>query len=105
LAAQELAGRIEGTVTDQQGAVVPSARVTIHIGASFVYRASSTAAGRFAMPAVRRERRLGRSRQAQRRAPRPPASGRLLRAHSESESDKLRWANARLMQFALKVNF
>ena len=54
LVAQELAGRISGSVVDPTGAVIPGAAVTAtHVGTGTVYRATTNAAGRFIIPRVR----------------------------------------------------
>ncbi len=54
LVAQELAGRIEGSVADPTGAMIPGAAVTAtHVGTGTVYRATTNAAGRFIIPRVR----------------------------------------------------
>ncbi len=53
-AAQELAGQITGTVTDQQDAVVSGARVTaVHVATNITYRATTSDLGRFIIPKVR----------------------------------------------------
>ncbi|MFQ5929861.1 MAG: carboxypeptidase-like regulatory domain-containing protein, partial [Acidobacteriota bacterium] len=54
LMAQELTGRITGTVTDEQGAFMPGAEVTAtHVETNYVYRAVTLDTGRFTMPKVR----------------------------------------------------
>ncbi|MFQ5926326.1 MAG: carboxypeptidase regulatory-like domain-containing protein, partial [Terriglobia bacterium] len=51
----ELAGRIEGVVMDESKAVIPGASVTAtHVATNTVYRATTTAVGRFTIPSVRR---------------------------------------------------
>ncbi|MFQ5668709.1 MAG: carboxypeptidase-like regulatory domain-containing protein, partial [Candidatus Binatia bacterium] len=51
LAQVELTGRLEGSVKDETGAVVPGASVTAtHVGTNFVYRATTSAIGRFVIP-------------------------------------------------------
>ena len=50
----ELSGRIEGTIKDETGAVIPDASVTAtHVATNFVYQATTSAVGRFVMPKVR----------------------------------------------------
>jgi hypothetical protein len=57
--AQELTGRIEGTVTDPQGAVIPGASVTAtHVDTNTEYKTSTSAVGHFVVPNAR----LGRYR-------------------------------------------
>ncbi len=52
--AQELTGRLTGTVYDEQGGVVPGADVTAtHRGTNAVYRAVTGGFGRFSLPGVR----------------------------------------------------
>jgi hypothetical protein len=52
--AQQLAGRIEGSVTDSHGALVPGAGVTAtHEETNTVYRATTSQAGVFTLPNVR----------------------------------------------------
>ncbi len=53
-AAQELTGRIEGSVTDPQGAVIPGASVAAtHVATNITYRATTSGVGRFSIPAAR----------------------------------------------------
>lgn len=53
-AGQDLSGRIEGTVTDPQGAVIPGAEVTAtHVGTNITYKATSSEVGHFAIPNAR----------------------------------------------------
>ncbi|MGH9859170.1 MAG: carboxypeptidase-like regulatory domain-containing protein, partial [Candidatus Acidiferrales bacterium] len=57
--AQELSGRIEGSVTDPQGAVIPGASVVAtHVDTNIEYRATTNEVGRFTIPNAR----LGRYR-------------------------------------------
>jgi len=47
-------GNLSGTVTDQQGGVLPGATVTaVHEPTGTMYEGLTTAEGRFQMPAVR----------------------------------------------------
>jgi hypothetical protein len=53
-AGQDLYGRIEGTVTDPQGAVIPGAEVTAtHVGTNITYKATTSAVGHFAIQNAR----------------------------------------------------
>ncbi len=59
LSAQDLTGRLTGTVSDQQGAIVPGAEVTAtHVGTNTTYRAVTGDLGKFNFPRLR----LGRYR-------------------------------------------
>ncbi len=52
--AQQLAGRIEGGVTDPTGAVLPGASITAtHVATNTIYRATTSQIGRFVIPSVR----------------------------------------------------
>ncbi|MGH9792628.1 MAG: carboxypeptidase-like regulatory domain-containing protein, partial [Candidatus Acidiferrales bacterium] len=52
--AQELSGRIEGGVTDPQGAVIPGASVVAtHVDTNIEYRATTNEVGRFSIPNAR----------------------------------------------------
>ena len=54
LLAQDLTGVISGTVTDQQGALIPGAQVTAtHLGTNTVYKATTRTLGKFTIPSVR----------------------------------------------------
>ena len=54
LVAQELAGRIQGSVADATGAVIPGASVTAtHVATNTIYRGTTSRVGRFVIPSVR----------------------------------------------------
>ncbi|MDA2938771.1 TonB-dependent receptor, partial [Acidobacteria bacterium AH-259-A15] len=54
LMAQDLSGRIAGTVTDEQGAFMPGAEVTAtHVATNYIYRAVTSDTGRFTIPKAR----------------------------------------------------
>ncbi len=54
LVAQELAGRIQGSVADATGAVIPGANVTAtHVATNTIYRGTTSRVGQFVIPSVR----------------------------------------------------